>query len=242
MDSRSPRLRKTLSLVLLGPLLLLVAACYTVGEEPAPVLPLIETPQVAADRSACDQIYGTAFRSGQEQDWFMANCSKWEPVAAAAASAQNPGGERTIDAASAARCLQISGRPNASEEERRFYQAVCSTPWSVEGSNPQPGLPQQQPPQPQNPGARGPDQPEPPRQQGPQNPQAEQPPQGQQPPQPQPPPPPQPPPAVPPAPSGFGSQFVPSAPAPTPVPAASNLCSRGYTNAAEREDFLRLCR
>lgn len=36
------------------------------------------SPLDGAPRSNCDQIYGTAFRSNAERDWFYAHCSHWQ--------------------------------------------------------------------------------------------------------------------------------------------------------------------
>jgi hypothetical protein len=66
-------------LVLLSVIGLLASACVSIPSV-KPNLPPAPEPAPVVDRISCDQIYGTAFRSEQEQEWFLQNCSQWGAI------------------------------------------------------------------------------------------------------------------------------------------------------------------
>jgi hypothetical protein len=82
------------------------------------------------DRTNCDEVYGTAYRSENERAWFSENCSAWSravgdlplasslPEAALRDAAPGPG-------PAGRDCAQVRGRPYASNEERTWYLANC---------------------------------------------------------------------------------------------------------------------
>ena len=109
-----------------------------------------QEPQVARwvfppDRTDCNQIYGTAYRSDNERKWFNDNCSAWSqnvglvpdpaggPAASAAPAGQpqnNPGpGPDGRD------CNAIRGTPYRSPAERDWYLANCQNQ-NQPGANP----------------------------------------------------------------------------------------------------------
>ncbi len=91
------------------------------------------------DRTNCDDIYGTAYRSGAERAWFSANCSSWAasvgyvpetngggPGAGAAASPQPAPTPRPVSPAPDGRdCNAIRGTPYRSSAERDWYLQNC---------------------------------------------------------------------------------------------------------------------
>jgi hypothetical protein len=66
------------------------------------------------DRTDCNQIRGTPYRSDAERQWYIANCSGSSPQAAAAPA----GPDRS-------NCDEIRGTAYRSDNERRWYQANC---------------------------------------------------------------------------------------------------------------------
>ena len=130
--------RLTLLLALM--LSLTVSACAL---KPAPVA--VEQPDVAigtGDRTDCQAIYGTSFRSDAERDWFTSNCTQWPyfnptPAPQAAASIANYVPTQTCD--------QIRGKPYSSEGQHQWYLANClgTSPAAVGQVAAQPGLPGQ---------------------------------------------------------------------------------------------------
>ena len=93
----------------------------TAAPEPTPV-------SAAGDRTSCDEIRGTAYRSPAERDFFLANCIARVAAPTTLASAT---GDRTS-------CDEIRGTPYRSATEREFFLANCitSTPGSPTPSNP----------------------------------------------------------------------------------------------------------
>jgi hypothetical protein len=102
------------------------------------------------NRTSCDEIFGTAFRSVTERQWFIENCTMTAPSfalpapsAPGPAPAQNratqpsgstvgsppPAGVRTD-------CNQIRGTPYTSDAERAWYLANCN---QTQVTNPGPG-------------------------------------------------------------------------------------------------------
>jgi hypothetical protein len=117
----------------------LATACIGVTEfeavpEPTPMPP---------DRMDCGEIFGSAFRSQDERDWFVANCSAWEqatlgaiepappaaPGAPTGAPAQPPPAQAQPPAPPAGehpRCAQMRGQPYANAADRAWFLANCT--------------------------------------------------------------------------------------------------------------------
>ena len=119
----------------------LATACVGVTEfnavpEPTPIPP---------DRTECGEVFGSAFRSQGERDWFVANCSAWEhatlgaiepappaaPVAPTGAPAQPPPAPvpPAVDAPAPGenpRCAQMRGQPYANAADRAWFLANCT--------------------------------------------------------------------------------------------------------------------
>jgi hypothetical protein len=119
--------------------LALATGCITVSEfdadpEPTPMPP---------DRTDCGEIFGSAFRSQSERDWFVANCSAWEqatlgaiepappaapgaptgaPAQAPAAPAQPPPPTPVENPT----CAQMRGQPYANAADRAWFLANCT--------------------------------------------------------------------------------------------------------------------
>lgn len=104
---------------------------------PQPTLTLTATPQPSptaepavpsGDRSDCNEIRGTAYRSAAEREFFLANCTG--SVTAPPTPASTTGDRTSCDA--------IRGTPYRSATEREFFLANCvtSTPGSPTPSNP----------------------------------------------------------------------------------------------------------
>jgi hypothetical protein len=72
-------------------------------------------------RQDCAAVYGTAFRSAEERQWFEQNCSKWPPTRF---------GEMVINRGSGAplpaQCDAMRGKPYESNEQRRWYLENCN--------------------------------------------------------------------------------------------------------------------
>jgi hypothetical protein len=124
------------------------------------------------NRTECDQIFGTAYHSPEERDWFEANCTTWPAFSAPdgpAPSAQNQVGpsQATTTPATAigpdrTNCNEIRGTAYRSDTERSWYLRTCfltptavpTTPRPPASVFPQqvplivPGLPPLQPPGP----------------------------------------------------------------------------------------------
>jgi len=133
---------KTLCLLaVLGVLAASAVACgssYRRPESPPPA------PASLAPRANCDQIFGTAFRSASERDWFSQNCSHWPPyspsnsqpgpnsgkpepnVLAASTPANVP--SNVLGVPDRKDCTTIRGTPFLSENERLWYLGNCSQP------------------------------------------------------------------------------------------------------------------
>ncbi len=86
-----------------------------------------------ADRSDCNAILGTAYRSDTERQWFSDNCSSWSasvgdvpdpgaPVPQVQASGPGPEGRD---------CGQVRGTPYRSDAERAWYVANCPAQTAV---------------------------------------------------------------------------------------------------------------
>jgi hypothetical protein len=72
-----------------------------------------------ANRMDCNKVYGTAYHSPEERQWFEGNCMSWPAFRAAdpapAAAPSSP------DAA----CQSVAGRPYASDQERLWFLTNC---------------------------------------------------------------------------------------------------------------------
>ncbi|HEY7270234.1 MAG TPA: hypothetical protein VH951_10440 [Dehalococcoidia bacterium] len=88
------------------------------------------------DRTDCNQIYGTAYRSDAERKWFNDNCSAWsqnvgsyaDPTAApsGAPAAQTAPQQTSAPGPDGRDCNQVRGTPYRSEAERAWYVASCA--------------------------------------------------------------------------------------------------------------------
>lgn len=132
--------------------LLVVTSCFSVTElQHAPT----STP-VAPDRAACGEILGSAFRSPDEQAWFVENCSAWvdatlgEVSEPAGPASPSPGAEAPRRSPQPAlpptgtpvppptptpqppplqaeeRCAAQQGRLYATPADREWYQQNCN--------------------------------------------------------------------------------------------------------------------
>ena len=114
--------RRTL-LVLIVPVLaaLLLTSCVKTGSA-QPHTGLLDADEgEAGNRTDCEEMYGTAFRSDEERAWFNGHCARWPLVnvpeyrsAPASANASLP-----------QECNEMRGRPYSSDEQRRWYLANC---------------------------------------------------------------------------------------------------------------------
>jgi hypothetical protein len=100
----------------------LCAGCVKLGESSELPLAAVEPTAVPPDRTDCGEILGTAFRSDNERQWFMDNCSKWplvkvpdEPDTSTATTPSEP-----------PECAQIRGKPYESAQQRNFYLQNCN--------------------------------------------------------------------------------------------------------------------
>lgn len=123
--------------------MLVCAGCVKLGESSELPLTVTEATPTPVDRISCAEILGTAYRSDNERQWFMENCSKWplvnvpdEPSVAAPPPAAAPN--------EPAECAQIRGKPYESGQQRAWYLQNCnqgSAPPSaqapIQGSQPQ---------------------------------------------------------------------------------------------------------
>jgi hypothetical protein len=103
------------------------------GQSTAADKAALRGPTPEPDRTNCDEIYGTAYRSAEERRWFSENCSDWakavgdlpltqptpEPRGAA------PSGEPSTPPPEGRDCNEIRGRPYRSDSERDWYRANC---------------------------------------------------------------------------------------------------------------------
>jgi hypothetical protein len=102
----------------------LSVSCVKLGESSELPLAAVEPTAVPPDRIDCGEILGTAFRSENERQWFMDNCSKWplvkvpDETAPPAQAAQAP--------AEPADCAQIRGKPYESAQQRTWYLQNCN--------------------------------------------------------------------------------------------------------------------
>lgn len=89
--------------------------------------------QAPQDRTNCDEIYGTAYRSDSERTWFTDNCSAWskavgevpEPSAAPTPQRSQPNPQPSSPPPAGRDCNQIRGTPYRSAAERDWYLANC---------------------------------------------------------------------------------------------------------------------
>jgi hypothetical protein len=131
-------------LSLLAALVLSLAVSGCALKPVAPAVPQADVAIGAGDRTDCQAIYGTAFHSEAERDWFTKNCTQWPyfnptPGPQAAAPVGNYVPTQTCD--------QIRGKPYTSEGQHQWYLANCiGTP---PGAPDQVTAPASQPSQPQ---------------------------------------------------------------------------------------------
>jgi hypothetical protein len=87
----------------------------------------------AEDRSNCDEILGTAFRSDDERRWYSENCSSWSAAvgyvpepSTRAPSGPTPAEREQVDPGPEGRtCNQIRGTLYRSSAERDWYLRSC---------------------------------------------------------------------------------------------------------------------
>jgi hypothetical protein len=94
--------------------------------------PLLQEPTREPDRTNCDEIYGTAYRSDEERRWFSENCSEWAkavgdlPLTPEEQAPQQTGAREPSSPPPDGRdCNQIRGTPYRSNAERDWYRANC---------------------------------------------------------------------------------------------------------------------
>ena len=125
------------------------AACAPKPDPNAAALNQADVSVSAGDRTDCNQIYGTSFRSPGERGWFEKNCTQWpffNPTETPATANYVP----------TETCDQVRGRPYTSEGQHQWYLANClGTPQNP----PAPTVPGQPPPGPAVPGQAVPGQP-----------------------------------------------------------------------------------
>jgi hypothetical protein len=109
-------------LVALLPVLML--GCVKAGEA-QPNLPPVQPPAEPTNRTACDEIYGTAFRNTEERDWYIQNCSKW-PLVAVPQLAPAPPANTQPGGSDRQNCNEIRGTAYRSAAERAWYIANCA--------------------------------------------------------------------------------------------------------------------
>ncbi len=81
----------------------------------------IGAPVALPDRHDCKEIYGTAYRSGAEMQWFADNCSEWPQVKIEQASVA----PRSAVVSEDPRCAQMRGKPYGSDADRQFFLQSC---------------------------------------------------------------------------------------------------------------------
>ena len=136
---------RTLSLVLGFIALLLCTGCIKLGESSELPRSAVEPTAVPADRISCQEILGTAFRSENERNWYIENCSKWPLVRVADEAAAPPGAPPANN--EPPECAAIRGKPYESNQQRNWYLQNCNqngAPAAPTAAN------QQQPPPPPN--------------------------------------------------------------------------------------------
>ena len=79
-----------------------------------------------SDRTDCDAIFGTAFRSAAERHWFEESCSGWEaaPVTEAIEGNDEAGRPATAEAEDW-ECSDVRGRRYESPRQREWYLGSC---------------------------------------------------------------------------------------------------------------------
>jgi hypothetical protein len=111
---RTPAAR---AMLLLLPLLgLALMGCAAVMPS-APAAPREKTP--TADRNDCAAIFGTAFASDAERDWFAENCSQWPSVNIADPPSLSD--QPALDP----HCYELMGKPYANDDDRRWFLSNC---------------------------------------------------------------------------------------------------------------------
>src|SRR5215213_7861982 len=107
--------------------MLLCAGCVKLGESSELPLAAVQATVPPGDRISCQEILGTAFRSDNEREWFMTNCSKWPLVKVADEPAAG-----SVPAANAPKeppeCAAIRGKPYESNQQRTWYLQNCNQP------------------------------------------------------------------------------------------------------------------
>lgn len=108
-------------LVVVGVLSLLALACDHLSASPLPVQERHRNER--QDRTDCREIFGTAFRSEYERQWFQENCSQWPLVRLPEAPPPSPSGQAS--AGQPPECERLRGRPYESREQREWFLANC---------------------------------------------------------------------------------------------------------------------
>jgi hypothetical protein len=97
--------------------------------------PAPQTPGQPTNRTNCDEIFGTPFRSITERQWFLENCTLRAPSfalpqpsgPAPATPSSALGQQPSISGNHRTDCNQIRGTPYQSDAERLWYLANCNT-------------------------------------------------------------------------------------------------------------------
>jgi hypothetical protein len=101
----------------------LCAGCVKLGESSELPLAAVEPTPLPPDRIACQEILGTAFRSDNERNWFIENCSKWPLVKVAD---EGPGAPPPPASTEPPECAAIRGKPYESSQQRTWYLQNCN--------------------------------------------------------------------------------------------------------------------
>jgi hypothetical protein len=110
----------SLFLIFLSLTLALVTGCVNSGSASPDVDFLDDGSEGSGDRRDCGEVYGTAFRSDSERDWFKENCSRWPLV-----NVPEYKPTQNANANQPRECNEIRGRPYESSEQRRWYLENC---------------------------------------------------------------------------------------------------------------------
>jgi hypothetical protein len=105
--------------------MILCAGCVKLGESSELPLAAVQATPLPPDRINCGEILGTAFRSDNERQWFMDNCSKWPLVKVADEPAPGQTGAPSAPA-EPPECAQIRGKPYESSQQRQWYLQNCN--------------------------------------------------------------------------------------------------------------------
>ena len=114
--------------------MVLCAGCVKLGESSELPLAAVQATPIPPDRINCGEILGTAFRSDNERQWFMDNCSKWPLVKVADEPAPGQAQPQAAAPQEPSECAQIRGKPYESSQQRQWFLQNCN-----QGTAPPPG-------------------------------------------------------------------------------------------------------